>query len=162
MGWGGERTKGKIRVLRWRQFNKTTKAILILIYIIIIMMQYKRYRIWFFLTIWCLCSQSLNNNHGTHRFPGAHKFSGIHQTHELQQPCQTHGTKKAKFMEPKRSNSRKRLNSRKRPYSCPPKKTPINKLRMASMVWKISIGQLGVTVWLCSLPAPALLIVSWI
>jgi len=33
---------------------------------------------------------------------------------------------------------------------------------MMSMVWNISIGQLGLAAWLCSLPAPAHLLSSWI
>jgi len=38
--------------------------------------------------------------------------------------------------------------------------TFINKLSMTSMVWNISIGQPGLDVWLCSLPAPAHLLIS--
>jgi len=40
--------------------------------------------------------------------------------------------------------------------------TPICKLSMLSMVWNISIGQLGLAAWLYSLPAPAHLLISWI
>jgi len=32
--------------------------------------------------------------------------------------------------------------------------TPIHKPRMTSLVWNISIGQLGVAAWLCSLELP--------
>ena len=39
--------------------------------------------------------------------------------------------------------------------------TPIYKLSMMSMVGNISIGQLGLAAWLCSLPAPAHLLLSW-
>jgi len=31
-----------------------------------------------------------------------------------------------------------------------------------SMVWNISFGQHGLAAWLCSLPAPAHLLISWI
>ena len=34
-------------------------------------------------------------------------------------------------------------------------------LSMTSMVWNISIGQIGLGAWLCSLPAPAHLLISW-
>jgi len=37
---------------------------------------------------------------------------------------------------------------------------PIYKLNMMSMVWNISIGQLGLAAWLCSLPALVHLLVS--
>jgi len=40
--------------------------------------------------------------------------------------------------------------------------TPIYKLTMTSMVWNISIGQHGLDVRLCSVPAPAHLLTSWI
>jgi len=33
-------------------------------------------------------------------------------------------------------------------------------LSMTSMVWNISIGQLELAAWLCSLPAPAHLLIS--
>jgi len=36
--------------------------------------------------------------------------------------------------------------------------TPTYKLSTPPMVWNISTGQLGLAAWLCSLPAPALLI----
>jgi len=42
----------------------------------------------------------------------------------------------------------------------PPQPTPIYKLSMTYMVWNISIGQLGVAAWLCSLPALAHLLLS--
>ena len=38
--------------------------------------------------------------------------------------------------------------------------TPIHKPSMTSMVWNISIDQLGLAAWLCSLPAPAHLLIS--
>jgi len=41
-----------------------------------------------------------------------------------------------------------------------PQPTPIHKLSMTSMVWYISISQLGPAAWLCSLPAPAHLLIS--
>jgi len=37
---------------------------------------------------------------------------------------------------------------------------PIHKSSMTSMVWNISIGQRGLAAWLCSLPAPAHLLIS--
>jgi len=40
-----------------------------------------------------------------------------------------------------------------------PKLAPIYKQSMMSVVWNISIGQLGLAAWLCSLPAPAHLLV---
>jgi len=40
--------------------------------------------------------------------------------------------------------------------------TPAYKLSRTSIVWKISIGQLGLAVRLCSLPAPSHLLISWI
>ena len=40
--------------------------------------------------------------------------------------------------------------------------TPIHKLSMMFKVWNISIGQVGLAVWLCSLPASAQLLISWI
>jgi len=33
--------------------------------------------------------------------------------------------------------------------------TPSHKQSTTSVVWNISIGQLGLAAWLCSLPAPA-------
>jgi len=41
-----------------------------------------------------------------------------------------------------------------------PRPTPITKLCMTSMVWNIFMGQLGLAGWLCSLPAPAHLLIS--
>jgi len=41
-----------------------------------------------------------------------------------------------------------------------PDPTPFYILSMTSMVWNISIGQLGLAAWLCSLPAPAHLLIS--
>jgi len=38
--------------------------------------------------------------------------------------------------------------------------TPIYILSMPSTIWNISIGQLGLAAWLCSLPAPAHLLIS--
>jgi len=38
--------------------------------------------------------------------------------------------------------------------------TPIHKMRMMSVVWNISTGQLGLAAWLCSLPDPAHLLIS--
>ena len=43
--------------------------------------------------------------------------------------------------------------------SCTPA-NPIHKLSMTFMVWHISTGQLGLAAWLCSLPAPAHLLIS--
>ena len=43
-----------------------------------------------------------------------------------------------------------------------PQPTPIHKLSMMSMVWNICVGQPGLAAWLCSLPAPAHRLVSWI
>ena len=45
--------------------------------------------------------------------------------------------------------------------SCP-QPTPIHKLSMMSMLWNISTGQLGLAAWLCSRPAAAPLLVSWV
>ena len=45
--------------------------------------------------------------------------------------------------------------------SCAPQQTPIYILSVTSMAWNISTAQLGLTAWLCSLPAPAHLLVSW-
>ena len=42
-----------------------------------------------------------------------------------------------------------------------PQPTPIYILSMASMVWNISVGQLGLAVCLCSLPALLHLLISW-
>jgi len=41
-----------------------------------------------------------------------------------------------------------------------PRPTPIHKLSMMSMVRNISIGQLGLAVWLCSLPDSTYLLIS--
>ena len=41
-----------------------------------------------------------------------------------------------------------------------PAPTPTHKLSTTSVMWNISIGQLGLAAWLCSLPAPAHLLVS--
>jgi len=41
-----------------------------------------------------------------------------------------------------------------------PQQTPIRKLSMMSMVWNISVAQLVLAAWLCSLPAPAHLLIS--
>ena len=41
-----------------------------------------------------------------------------------------------------------------------PQTTPICEVSRTSMVWNISIGQLGLAVWLCSLPTPAHLLIS--
>jgi len=43
-----------------------------------------------------------------------------------------------------------------------PQPTPIYKLSMASMIWNISIVQLGLAVWLCSLPSLVQLLISQI
>ena len=42
-----------------------------------------------------------------------------------------------------------------------PQRAPIHKWSMASMVWNVSPAQLGLAAWLCSLPAPARLLISW-
>jgi len=41
-----------------------------------------------------------------------------------------------------------------------PQPTSIYKLSMTPVVQNISIGHLGLAVWLCSLPAPAHLVIS--
>jgi len=41
-----------------------------------------------------------------------------------------------------------------------PRPTPIYKLSMTSMVWNISLGQLGLAAQLCFPPAPAHLLIS--
>jgi len=41
-----------------------------------------------------------------------------------------------------------------------PPANPIHKLSMLSMVWNISVGQLGLAAWFCSLQAPAHLLIS--
>jgi len=38
--------------------------------------------------------------------------------------------------------------------------TPLYKQSIMSMIWNISTGQPGLTLWLCSLPAPAHLLSS--
>jgi len=38
--------------------------------------------------------------------------------------------------------------------------TPLYKLSMVSMVWNISTGRAWLSAWLCSLPAPAHLLIS--
>ena len=43
-----------------------------------------------------------------------------------------------------------------------PQLSSIYKLSMTSVAWNISIGQIGLSVWLRSLPAPAHLLISWI
>jgi len=55
---------------------------------------------------------------------------------------------------------RKRPHSRKRQVPAP-RPTPIYKPNMTSMVWNISIGQLGLAAWLCYLPAPAHPLIDW-
>ena len=47
---------------------------------------------------------------------------------------------------------------RKIPAPCP---TPIYKLRTTSVVWNILVGWLGLSAWLCFLPTPAHLLISW-
>jgi len=42
----------------------------------------------------------------------------------------------------------------------PTRPIAIHKVSMMSMVWNISIGRLGLAAWLCSLPAPACLLIS--
>jgi len=42
------------------------------------------------------------------------------------------------------------------------KSTPIYKLSLVSMVWNICVGHPGLAAWLCSLPAPAHRLISWI
>jgi len=69
----------------------------------------------------------------THRFPGAHMFHGFHQTHKF---CRTHHTHGKTLNSWKSSNVQKRHDSFPQP-------TPIHKLSMTSVVWNISIGQLG-------------------
>ena len=41
-----------------------------------------------------------------------------------------------------------------------PQRTPIYKVSMSSMVWNISIGHVGLAVWLCCLAAPVHLLIS--
>jgi len=41
----------------------------------------------------------------------------------------------------------------------PPRPTPTYKLSVTSMLWNIYVGQLGLAAWLCSLPAPAHLLI---
>jgi len=50
--------------------------------------------------------------------------------------------------------------SGKKEVSCPTQPAPIHKPSMMSVVWNISTGQLGLAAWLCSLPAPAHLLMS--
>ena len=60
--------KGKTLGLRWRQFNKRTKEILLLV--IIMHMQNKQYTIQFFLTVqWLILSQSPSSGCGFHGTP---------------------------------------------------------------------------------------------
>ena len=81
----------------------------------------------------------------THRFHKIHKTPKKDRTPiKLQTPVkekiQTQGNKKEKFL--------------------PLWPTPIRKLSMVSVVWNISIGQLGLAAELCSLPAPVHLLIS--
>ena len=54
-----------------------------------------------------------------------------------------------------------RKKEKKRRRISAPWQTPVYKLGLTSMVWNISVGQLGLAARLCSLPAPAHLLVSW-
>ena len=82
-------------------------------------------------------------------------YSRIHGTNGFCWPRQTHVKvqthRKARTQE-KGSNSGKRVFS--------PWPTFIYKMSMMSMVWNISIGQLGLAVRLCSLPTLAHLLIS--
>jgi len=86
-----------------------------------------------------------------------------------QQSCNTELADFTNFLEllKKRPNSQKKFElqakkqmKRKKEYSCPPWPTAICKLNMTSRVCNISTGQLGLSAWLCSLPAPAHLLMS--
>jgi len=57
-------------------------------------------------------------------------------------------------------NSLKSLNSQKKAHIPAPWPTPIYTMSLMSMVWSISTGQRGLAAWLCSLPAPAHLLIS--
>ena len=61
----------------------------------------------------------------------------------------------------KKKESREDYNSWKKRNSPAPRPMPIYKLSVTSMVRNISTGQLGLAAWLCSLPAPAHLLISW-
>jgi len=105
-----------------------------------------------------LRSQSQSSNHRPYRFPGGHIFHRFHQTCEFHPICQTHG-KKTKLLEKFKLPEKRgfELTEKKVPSSWP---TLICKLLMASVVWNISTGQLGLAPWLCSLPTPAHLLIS--
>ena len=133
--------KGKTHGLTQRQFNKTIMEIWIqVIILLIINMQTKLYTI-----------------------PFSHWFTASPQAEEI-------WTQKSQIFwispySQKRSNSwtRKNLNSwiREREKRIPIRQpTSLYKLSTPPMVWSISISQLRLAVWLCSLPAPALLF-SW-
>ena len=60
------------------------------------------------------------------------------------------------------SETREDSNSQKREELIPaPQPIPIHKLSTTSMVRDISTGQPGLPAWLCSVPAPAHLLISW-
>jgi len=69
--------------------------------------------------------------------------------------------KKPELLENWNSWTREDLNPWERERELPvPQPIPSHKLSMMSMVWNISTGQLGLAAWLCSLPAPAHLLIS--
>jgi len=77
------------------------------------------------------------------------KLMNFTEVAELREKDQTHG----KVQSPGRSNSwKKRVPA--------PQPTPIHQLSKTSLVWNISIGQLGLVDWLCSLPALVHLLIS--
>ena len=133
VGWGGERTKGKTRGLKQRQFYKSKEILLL-----IMNMQSKLYTIQFL---------SLAGDWYT-----ASPRAAIAE-HETCAFCGT-PQKKTKRMEKSELPEEKE--------SMPAQPTPIHKLSTMSMVWNISTGQLGLAAWLCSLPAPVHLLISWI
>ena len=96
-----------------------------------------------------LHSQSPSSDCGTREFPRTQEFCQMCKFHRIRQ---TRG---------KRMNSRKVWTPRKERFPAP-SPAPIYKLSMTSGLCSISIGQLALAVWLCSLPAPAQLLIGWI
>ena len=127
---GRRMEKSKTRGLRWRQFTKTTKEIII----IVNNFQKNHDAIQFFSLPddWVAASPRA-------AIAELADFPTLLKTFELMENFQLLGKKR--FL--------------------PTWPMPIYKLNMMSMVWNISIGQLGLAAWLCSLPALVHLLVSW-
>ena len=81
--------------------------------------------------------------------PGTHKF--------LETPKEDQTPEKKIELPDKRRFELTENEGQKVPAPWP---TLIHKLNMTPMLWKISVGQLGLAVWLCSIPAPTHLLIS--